>query len=187
MKLTNILTVALLAGSIANANADQALQAEAVGVMKQFGKALLGEVKKSMGANGPVATVEVCNLKAPQIAEKVSGTSGWDVSRTSLRYRNEGNMPDAWELRVLNDFEARKAAGESVKTMAYSETITDANGQTTFRFMKAIPTGDVCLVCHASEIGPDIEAKIAELYPNDKARGFNLGDIRGAFSLSKPM
>ena len=30
-------------------------------------------------------------------------------------------------------------------------------------------------------------AKLAELYPADRATGFQAGDIRGAFTLSKPL
>lgn len=185
MKFLSILIgSALLAAS--PIQADEALTKEAKGVMKQFGGALLGEVKKSMKANGPVGTIEVCNIKAPQIAGKISVDSGWNVSRTSLKYRSPANQPDAWELKVLNEFEARKAAGEDVNKIAYSEVAT-VNGQKTFRFMKAIPTGKVCLNCHAGEIKPAVEAKLKELYPQDKARGYKVGDIRGAFSLSKTM
>ncbi|MGO9473894.1 MAG: DUF3365 domain-containing protein [Rhodomicrobium sp.] len=32
-----------------------------------------------------------------------------------------------------------------------------------------------------------MKAKLAELYPNDQAIGFKVGDIRGAFTLSKPV
>ena len=53
--------------------------------------------------------------------------------------------------------------------------------------MKAIPTADLCLACHGESINPDIAAAIDEAYPEDQARGFKSGDIRGAFSLSKPL
>jgi hypothetical protein len=47
--------------------------------------------------------------------------------------------------------------------------------------MKAIPTGAVCLTCHGTEVKPEVLTKIKELYPNDKATGYQEGDIRGAF------
>jgi hypothetical protein len=53
--------------------------------------------------------------------------------------------------------------------------------------MKAIPTGEVCLACHGSDITPEVAAAIDERYPDDMARGYSLGDVRGAFSLSKPL
>jgi hypothetical protein len=86
----------------------------------------------------------------------------------------------------LNDFEARKAKGEDVMPMAHYEVV-ESNGEKTFRFMKAIPTGEVCLKCHGSDIDPKVKAKLQEAYPEDKATGYKLGDIRGAFTISQPM
>ena len=54
-----------------------------------------------------------------------------------------------------------------------------------FRFMKAIPTGAVCLKCHGTDLSPAVTAKLTELYPDDKATGFKEGDLRGAFVVVK--
>jgi hypothetical protein len=168
--------------------ADQAMQdtAEAKGLIKQFGGTLKGELQTAMKAGGPVNAIEVCNTKAPGIARDLSHSSGWDIARTSLKTRNPTNSPDAWELSVLEKFEERKAAGENPEAIDYAE-VTELNGQKTFRYMKAIPTGEVCLNCHGAEIKPEVEKKLGMLYPEDKARGYSLGDIRGAFTLSKPL
>ena len=96
------------------------------------------------------------------------------------------NAADTWETKVLNEFEARKVKGEKVKPMAYFEAV-NKNGKKTFRFMKAIPTGQVCLKCHGDNIAPAIKAKLQKLYPNDKATGYKLGDIRGAFTITQAM
>jgi hypothetical protein len=106
------------------------------------------------------------------------------VAHTSLKYRNETNQPAAWEKAVLEQFEQRKAKGEAVKTMEFSE-VTEVDGKKVFRYMKAIPTGDVCLKCHGGNIAEPVSAKINSLYPNDKATGFNKGDIRGAFTVTQ--
>jgi hypothetical protein len=42
-------------------------------------------------------------------------------------------------------------------------------------------------VCHGEASNPDIAAAINKAYPKDQARGFSLGDIRGAFTLAKPL
>jgi hypothetical protein len=49
--------------------------------------------------------------------------------------------------------------------------------------MKAIPTAALCLARHGESINPDI----AEAYPEEQARGFKSRDIRGAFTLSRPL
>jgi hypothetical protein len=70
--------------------------------------------------------------------------------------------------------------------MEYTEVVTEA-GNKYFRYMKAIPTAAPCLTCHASKIDKKLEARINSLYPEDKARGFNVGDIRGAFTIKQPL
>lgn len=75
-----------------------------------------------------------------------------------------------------------KANGESAEKMAFSEVV---DGK--FRFMKAQGVQAVCMNCHAAEIKPETEAALREKYPLDKARGYTLGQIRGAFSLSRDL
>ena len=100
--------------------------------------------------------------------------------------RNPANEPDAWELTVLRDFEVRKAAGEDPGTLDHAEIVV-ADGQRTFRYMKAIGTQPVCTVCHGTTIAPEVTARLDALYPEDRARGFAVGDIRGAFSIAQPV
>ncbi len=159
---------------------------QSAAVIKEFMGELQGHLQKAMKAGGPVNAIGVCNQIAPSVAQTQSEKHNWKVGRTSLRLRNPNNAPDAWERKVLEEFEARKAAGEDPKTMAYAEVVEQDGGKA-FRFMKAIPTGEVCLKCHGQEIPAPVGAKLNELYPEDKATGFNLGDIRGAFTITQPM
>lgn len=154
-----------------------ALTDQAKNAVQKLGGTLKGELETAMKTGGAIPALGICNLKAPEIAKAVSAESGMQVSRVSLKNRNPvmGQAND-WQIQVLNDFEARKAKGEAVDTLAYSEIVEDE-----YRFMKAIPTGAVCLTCHGTEVKPEVLTKIKELYPNDKATGYQEGDIRGAF------
>ena len=165
--------------------AERAQQSRAV--VKAFMGELKHELKSALKAGGPVTGIEVCNKVAPAIAEAQSRKTGWTVGRTSLRPRNSNNAPDAWEAKVLKDFETRKAAGEDPKKMEFYE-LTQVQGKEVFRYMKAIPTAaKPCLACHGEHIKPGIASKLDEHYPNDKARGYRAGDIRGAFSIIQPL
>ena len=127
--------------------------------------------------------MSVCAEKAPAIAEQLSGETGWQIKRVSLKPRNQQNAePDAWERAALRQFDQRQADGESAAKMAIAE-IVDGN----FRFMKAQGVEPVCLNCHAADISPEVEAALETNYPMDKARGYTLGQIRGAFSLTKSL
>ncbi len=155
-------------------------------VIKAFAGSLQAELKGAIKSSGPVAAIEVCNEKAPEIARMHGEDQGWSVRRTSMKFRNPDNAPDPWELMVLQSFESRKAAGEDPAAIDHAAFVTQ-DGKRVFRYMKAIPTGEVCLNCHgAAEVKPAVAAKLAEFYPDDKARGFKVGDIRGAFTIMQP-
>lgn len=159
---------------------------QARAVIKSFAGTLKGELQAGIKAGGPVAALEVCNTKAPQIAAKVATEAGMQVSRVSLKNRNPDNAPNVWQKTVLADFETRKAAGADPTTLEFSE-IAEYDGSKEFRFMKAIPTGGVCLACHGESLANDVQETITTLYPDDRATDFKLGDIRGSFVVIKTL
>ncbi|MEJ2060145.1 MAG: DUF3365 domain-containing protein [Gammaproteobacteria bacterium] len=152
----------------------------------EFAKSLKGELQAAMKAGGPVNAVGVCNSEATEIAKRVSAEKGIQISRTSLKYRNPNNAPTDWQKTVLEQFEQRKAAGEPVKMIDYRAEVDTPNGRE-FRYMKAIPTGALCLTCHGEQIAAPVKAKLEALYPHDRATGFKQGDIRGAFVVIQKM
>ncbi len=160
---------------------DQAeMKKQAISIVKQFGGTLKPELKQAMQASGPAHAISVCAEKAPAIAKDLSAESGWLVKRVSLKARNNQTaIADAWETKVLQQFDQRQSNGESAAKMAFAEVV---DGK--YRFMKAQGVEQVCLNCHATKLNPEVEAVLEEKYPLDKARGYTLGQIRGAFSLS---
>lgn len=156
-------------------------------VAQQFSATLKEALQQAVKNGGPVNGIMVCHDQAGQIADKLSQEKGMLIGRTSLKVRNPDHAPDNWELAVLKQFEARKAQGEPADKLEFFAVIDDDQGQKTFRYMKAIPTVAICLPCHGETIPAEVDAKLRELYPNDKARGFKEGDLRGAFTLAKPL
>jgi hypothetical protein len=154
--------------------------------VKEFAGGLQNALQSAMKEGGPVKAIEACNKVAPGIAADISRKNNWDVGRTSLKVRNSNNAPDAWERAVLEKFEQRKAAGEDPTKIEHFEVVTEG-GKKHFRYMKAIPTAEICTKCHGTAIDPAVGAKLKELYPNDQATGFKVGDLRGAFSIVQPM
>ena len=154
---------------------------------RQFGGALQEALRQAIKTGGPVNGIAVCHDQAGQIAADLGSKQDMIVGRTSLKIRNPGNAPDNWELAVLKQFEARKAQGEPTDKLEFFAVIEDDQGQKTFRYMKAIPTGALCLACHGDKLDPEVDAKLKALYPNDTARGFKEGDLRGAFTIAKPL
>jgi len=144
------------------------------------------ELFAAMKDGGPLKAIEVCRSKAPVLAADLSKESGWKVGRTALRVRNPANAPDAWEKKTLEEFGARLAKGEDPATVEKFEVVVLA-GRKSFRYMKAIRTAEACLGCHGPALKPELAAKVKELYPDDRATGFAAGELRGAFTISRPM
>lgn len=159
------------------------LMAEAAEIAKRFGGTLKPHLKEALQTAGPVDAIEVCAFQAPKIAADLSRETGWSVKRVSLKPRNrQAAFPDAWEEGVLRLFNERLAKGESSETIAYAEII---DGR--FRFMKTQGVDAPCLTCHGENLSPAVEKALRERYPDDQATGYALGEIRGAFSLSKKL
>ena len=158
------------------------LKQEAISIVKKFGGSLKPELKKAIKSAGPAHAVNVCSDMAPAIAQQLRNDTGWYINRVSLKARNENAQPDTWEQSVLQQFDLRQQKGESAEKMAFAEIV---DGK--YRFMKAQGVEKVCLNCHAANIKPEVEAALKEKYPHDKARGYSLGQIRGAFSLAREL
>ncbi len=159
------------------------LKAEAINISKRFGGNLKPRLKEAMRNGGPVKAIDVCSNKAPEIAKELSRETGWQVKRVSLKPRNSKTaIPDEWEREILQKFNERQAHGESPGQMSHGEIV---DGR--FRFLKAQPVGSLCLTCHGENIIDPVKNALKSNYPDDKATGYSLGEIRGAFSLSKKL
>jgi hypothetical protein len=189
-RMTDIAAMAMLAmaagGGLVGAQAQTPAQTDELTVRSRavaadFQDKLRGQLMAALKTGGPLLALDVCQKAAPAIAEEVGARAGAKVWRTSLKARNPRGTPDAWERSVLEQFDARRAAGEDPATIEAS-----ARTPTGFRYMKAIPMAEPCAQCHGVTIAPEVAAKIAALYPQDRATGFAPGTLRGAVSITWP-
>lgn len=183
MRLSLLLILAGLLSAPVYAAEQSQLQLEARELASAFAGQLKPQLKKAMAEGGPVKAIEVCADLAPGIADGLSASSGWQVKRVSLRQRNASRaVPDDWERQVLEDFDRRHAAGEPAAEL-YRDDLQPAR----YRFMQAQATGALCLACHGESLSPEVSAALDAYYPDDIARGYRLGEVRGAISLIKSL
>jgi len=152
-----------------------------------LGQALKARLRQAVADSGALGALALCNVEAVPITERISLEEGVAVGRTSLRVRNPHNAPDPWEREILEQFAHRLDRGESASGIEAWTVQQDSLGHRTFRYMKAIVTGPLCLKCHGSRLRPDVARRIRELYPDDQAVGYHVGDLRGAFTVTKPL
>ena len=167
----------------AHADAPSNLREEASALAGEFIGQLKPQLKAAMAEGGPVLAIEVCATSAPAIADALSASSGWHVRRVSLRQRNASRaVPDAWEQTVLEVFDRRQASGDPASTLLQVDW-----QPVRYRFKQAQETGAICLACHGENLAPEVTAALNEYYPQDLARGYQLGQVRGAISLIKTL
>jgi len=151
----------------------------------QLGGQLKGELTKAIADGGPIAAINVCYMRAPEIAAQLSKSSGARVGRTALRVRNPSNAPDSLERSVLEQFATDLGSGPIDRPLEAVFEIRRGDALER-RYMRAIPTDALCLTCHGKTLAPELAAAIAKSYPGDQGTGFELGQLRGAFSVIWP-
>jgi hypothetical protein len=184
MRLTaTIIVFALAAGNGVNAQSLKNYELEAEQTLQRLRQVMMQEMQTAM-QGGVKQAIGVCRHLAPEIEEQIEKETGWQIRRIGLRVRNPDNKPDTLERSMMMSFELRAMAGQSPE-MLRSARLLDRDGTQTVHFMQAIPTFDTCPACHGKQIAPEVTTAINELYPQDQAIGYEVGDIRGAFSLYK--
>lgn len=193
-RLARLAWLAALVGAAAGALAQSAddmrrYLEDGRNVATKFARDLGGELRRELEATGPLRSIIVCKFSAPEVASSLSRMTGWRVSRVSLRTRNPAlGQPDAWEHRVLVDFDRRAQSGEKPESIEFGEVVTEPGG-VFFRYMKALPVDRMCLQCHgpADSLSGSVKERLATDYPFDRATGYSLGQIRGAVTVKRPL
>ena len=152
-----------------------AAQADSVTVLSQ--QALMQRLTSHIAAEGFGGAVTYCSGNALPIMDSLSATHGLEISRISSKYRNPKDQPVGEEATLLQGTEARVQAGQPAH-----DTVMVQEGHLVYYkpILVAMPT---CLKCHGTAADRDSLAslRIHERYPDDKAVGYQLGDLRGAW------
>lgn len=125
---------------------------------------------------GPEQAVSVCRDQAPAIARSLS-VDGVVVGRSSHRLRNPDNAPPAWVAPVIDAWLDEDAGRDPV-------AIDLGDGRQ--GYVEPIVMQPMCTTCHGKAIPPALAERIAAEYPEDRATGFEVGDLRGVYWVEFP-
>jgi hypothetical protein len=146
---------------------------------------LMSTLRKAIDEKGIAGAVEFCNAEALSIVKSVGKEYGVEVRRVSNRYRNPADQPRDDEEALLGAYEYNQETGQSSEP-----NIQKLQNGEVLLYTRAINIpGQFCLNCHGDpngDINPAVLDKIKELYPNDKATGHTVGDLRGMWSVRIP-
>ena len=132
----------------------------------------LAHAIQTQGTDGALA---FCNLKAYPLTDSMATSLGVEIKRVSDKNRNPGNAANEEELHYITTAKEQLSQGEEAKPEVHQ-----ADGQ--LKGYYPILTNQMCLQCHGKpneDITSATMAKIRELYPADKATGYNENELRG--------
>ena len=142
---------------------------------------LLKNVAQAMQAGGVTNAIDFCNEKAIPLTDSISTQYNKNIQRLSDRNRNPDNVIEsdldesAWEnIKLI------MAASSKTKHLVMRE-------KNTVYYYKAISIGmPTCLKCHGDksvEFDPLALKLIAQKYPEDKAKDYKMGELRGMWKI----
>jgi len=149
--------------------------AAANGAREELFGNLMGRLSAGMETGGATVAIDICKEVAPAIASEVAENAGVTIGRTSVRLRNPENKPPAWAVPYM------ELRGEKPVVLRHT-------GDGTLAALFPIVLQAQCLPCHGPEdsILPEVRNAIQAAYPDDRATGFNEGDLRGWFHVTVP-
>jgi len=140
---------------------------------------LVRELTAAMQAGGPPTAVAYCHGRAQQVMDSISAATGVQVRRVSDRARNPLDLPQS---------KAEEATLRLLQTQydGPSLSIVETEGPQV-HYYRPIMIKEPCLACHGTPgetISDETMAVIRDVYPNDQATGYKLGDLRGMWHLT---
>ncbi len=146
-----------------------------VAAIRNLKTTLGARLKAEIAQSGPEAAVEACRLDAAKFTQ-AQQQAGLRIGRTSHKLRNPANKAPAWAEEAV-----ASGAGRVVSEVKRRRVYDLGGGH--LGYVEAMGVGAVCLTCHgpAEGISPPLAERIAKAYPDDKATGFQEGDVRGWF------
>lgn len=146
-------------------------------------KTLSSNLQSAIAEGGIEHALQFCNIEAMPLTDSLSTHYDVTIRRASHQPRNQSNKADAEEMKVIKQYLEQMENDEQLKPVTYAD---DQN--ITFHAPIAI-NNDLCLNCHG-QAGEDIPesdvATIQELYPEDQATGFSMGELRGVWTIRFP-
>lgn len=173
-----VLILLLIANpSLAKAQTDPAQLAKAVLEIENL-DALRSRLASTLEGSTTEPTIEtfkeVCQpvgMRAIQLSKE----NGWQVKQIATKYRNPAHAPDN-----LHAVEALAKLEKDPELMGFWELET-IDGQQGTRYYRRINVESSCLVCHGGKNARPQFVK--DQYPQDLAFDFNVGDLRGMYSV----
>ncbi len=143
-----------------------------------LGKTLGKNMKKHMKKGGPMDALNFCSNEAYDLTQATNKQlpSGVTVKRVSRKYRSVVNAPTTNEKAILDSLDTLQKSG-----VILPDYLVEKVNENKFKYYKPLLIDKaVCLKCHGNLKNKEMQEAISARYPDDKALGYKMNDLRGA-------
>lgn len=140
-------------------------------------KAVLGKnLIQAINTGGAAHAVDFCHLNAVPLIDSMGNLYNAKIKRVSDKPRNQANQANEYEMAYIDEVKSALQKSEKIPPR-----IEKSANRITAYF--PIETNAMCLQCHGKpdKILPETINKINQLYPRDKAVGYDVNQVRGLF------
>lgn len=141
-------------------------------------KVLSQNLQNAMAEGGVENALKFCNVNAMPITDSLAKHYNVEIKRTSHKVRNPNNNPTSQEQVVLENFLSKEKILKPLVQQSEDGSVA---------FYAPIVMKGLCVTCHG-QVGSTLAEKdyqiIQSLYPEDKATGFNVDELRGMWSIT---
>ena len=147
----------------------------ALSTKAQLGKNLI----KAINEKGTAGAVEFCHIEAMKLTDSMSVMHNAIIARVSDKPRNPKNKANTKELGHIAAFKKLLETGSDIDPI-----VEEIYGEINFYY--PITTNTMCLQCHGTpneQITSSTLSSLRNLYPEDRAIGYDIGQVRGMWSI----
>jgi hypothetical protein len=152
-------------------------------IVSQTFASLSDHLNRALEQGGVETAAEYCNVRALPLTDSIANEKGVVVRRVSAKFRNPENKPGPIETEIISLFESNLKQG-----ITLSQEIREISDNEVGYFAPILVMPP-CLQCHGKlgeTLDPDNYAYLKEKYPADHAIGYEVGDLRGVWSITIP-
>ncbi|WKK86687.2 DUF3365 domain-containing protein [Marivirga arenosa] len=150
-------------------------------ITQVVGAVFMSKISKEYARGGYEAAAKYCSMNAYPLTDSLADQYKVFLKRVSNKNRNPINTPSDIEKNILEAFEYSSERGDEI-----GANVQFIRPGDTILYNKPIKIpSKLCLNCHGTknQISKEVQAILKKEYPNDKAINYEVGDLRGMWSL----
>jgi hypothetical protein len=170
LKIVNLVLILMIFSLGAFADT---FQTESQQIAQKLKMTMMKSVSEKVSKEGTEKAISFCHENIKEIAKSSvkEFVEKYEFGRTSDKTRNKQNKSLDWMIQYLDSFKASKAQE--------SKSIIHLLPSGKRVYLEPIYIQPICLNCHGENIKPSVKMKLKELYPEDQAIDYKLGEFRG--------